>query len=237
MRVQRVQRVQKVCVNIEPTMITAANFYFILLTTLILINLAALLIALAIFFWVRRLVSLAKRALAIEGEIKQSVADELTSQGRENLDKLIAIYQKKLDEQTNEHFRHLSEILTENVKSLSEFVKKQEGLTVKSSEFALERLIAKTSEQIEQYKEYQMRRVDEQATVIFEKVIKEVLGRAITLEEQEELVRDSMKRAKAEGIFSTLSPKLTVTLPKRQTNEFASRQTNDESKKIALAKK
>ena len=196
-------------------MITAANFYFLLLTTLIVVNFVALLIALYMFFWVRRLVAFSKQSIIVEGEVAGGVAEKLSKVGEESLNKIINEHAKALNNQTAQYFTKINKAASANISDLSLFLKKQENLVIKQSEYAVERLIAKTVEEIEQYKEYQMRRVDEESASVIEKVIKEVLARAITVEEQEELVREALKSAKAEGLFDrTTRPKAVFNVPK-----------------------
>ena len=181
---------------------TVVNFYFLLLTSLVIVSFASLLFGLHLFYKVKRLVDLAQKSLQLEGKLEESIANKLAEVGRGQLANLLLGYERNFKKLSEVHFAALNNSLSAETRALGAFIKKQEDLVVKQSQYAVERVIAKTVEEIEQYKEYQMKRVEEEATNAVSRVIKEVVGRAITLEEQEELVGEALRAARASGIFN-----------------------------------
>jgi hypothetical protein len=63
---------------------------------------------------------------------------------------------------------------------------------------------AAAKHEIEEYKTREMKKIDDSIVSVLEKVIQDVMGRAIPLSEQEKLIIDSLETAKKESVFTSL---------------------------------
>ena len=64
-------------------------------------------------------------------------------------------------------------------------------------------LLPALSDEIEKYKQIRLKEIDKQVTVIIQKASAEILHKTITLSDHQNMVIESLEKAKTEGVFET----------------------------------
>ena len=81
-----------------------------------------------------------------------------------------------------------------------------EGLTVSSEKLVQKKIdtdYLTVKKEIQNYKEIELKKIDQEIYGLLEKVSKLVLGKALTLSEHEDLIEKSLEKAKKEGVFKS----------------------------------
>jgi len=131
----------------------------------------------------------------------QKLAEEVASLNQSFRDLFEEMKVKYLN-QTKTILNHLEVSGQKGVGELSEVVK-EETLDFRSAlEKKMNEEVAKAEKEIEAYRLEQLKNIDNSLVKILSRVSQEVLGKAISLADHEELIIEALERAKREGIFN-----------------------------------
>lgn len=95
----------------------------------------------------------------------------------------------------------MARLAQEKSKEIGDFIEKQEQDQVKESQFFVANSLVKIEKEVEEYRKNKLEKVDEQIRQIVLSAAREVIGRAISLSEHEDLVSKALERAKKDQLF------------------------------------
>lgn len=164
-----------------------------------------LLLSILVGLWVvgktRKLASDFRETYGVENEIKKKIEQYVAKVAREELESLVEEYEKNLKVQTGEVVKKLADGSQASLSAMGNFIREEEGVVTKQSEYLIGEIIKKAEAEIEEYKKYQFEGIDEQIAQNVEKISKKVLGKAISLQQHEDLIWGALEEAKRNGIF------------------------------------
>ena len=106
-----------------------------------------------------------------------------------------------------EVFQNVSKDIEVNTMAeIKNFKDSMEGLTVSSEKLVQKKIdtdYLTVKKEIQNYKEIELKKIDQEIYGLLEKVSKLVLGKALTLSEHEDLIEKSLEKAKKEGVFKS----------------------------------
>lgn len=87
------------------------------------------------------------------------------------------------------------------IKNFEESMEKLTVLSQKEVKKKIDKDYENLIKEIENYKKNELKKIDDEIYELLEKISKLVLGKALNLSEHEDLIQDSLERAKKEGVF------------------------------------
>lgn len=184
---------------------TAVELFFGFISALIIVGTISIVLAFYLFFWLRRLLLLSGRNIQINEDLTRAALAHFSKLSDEKLSKILADYAKKLADAHSKYQEQLAKLAGDSNQQMGDFIKVQQDAIVKSSNLIIERVTVAAIGEINKYKENQMMRVDNEARDLVQRVAGEVLNRAISLEEHEDLARAALVRAREDGIFAAVN--------------------------------
>ena len=136
-----------------------------------------------------------------ENEIKKRIEQYVARKASDELSKLMQDYRESIDTQSAEVISQMRAGSLVHLESMERFIREQEQLITKQTEYIVGAVVKKAQEDIDVYKTNQLEGIDETVREIINKVAPQVLGKALSMDEHEELVWKSLERAKKEGLF------------------------------------
>ena len=104
-----------------------------------------------------------------------------------------------------EVFQNVSKDIEVNtIGEIKNFIESMEALTVSSEKLVKKKIdtdYLTIKKEIENYREEELKKIDQEIYRLLEKVSKLVLGKALSLSEHEDLIEKSLEKAKKEGVF------------------------------------
>lgn len=123
-------------------------------------------------------------------------------------DEFLIIYKEMLEELKRDNiniFKIMSKDIEKDtldeVKDFKEILCRETLASQKIVEEKIEKEYAQAEEELKAYKEAKLRKIDDSIYEILKTISKIVLGKAIPLEEHEQLIIEALNRAKKEGVF------------------------------------
>ena len=107
----------------------------------------------------------------------------------------------RVEEAVKKFADDMARLSEEKSKEIGEFIEKQEQDQVKESQFFVANALSKIEKEVEEYKRNKLTKVDEEIRQIVLSAAREVIGRAISLSEHEDLVSKALERAKKDRLF------------------------------------
>lgn len=136
-----------------------------------------------------------------ENEIKKRIEQYVSKVARDELSQLVENYKQTLESGSRDITDSLKNVAEAQITTLGFFIKEQQALITRQSEFIVGEITKKAQEDIEDYKKLQFDGVDLQVSEIVERVSRDVLGKVITKEEHERLIWEAVEKAREQGIF------------------------------------
>lgn len=180
------------------------SIFEILTTSLVGVVILVTVGAFAASYIMARFKKLNDQLLAIygtENELKKRIEQYVAKVARDELSSLVENYRQTLEAGSREITEGLRNVAEAQIATLGSFIKDQQALITKQSEFIVGEVTKRAQEDIEEYKRLQFDGVDIQVSEVVERVSREVLGKVISKEEHEKLIWDAVERAKSQGIF------------------------------------
>lgn len=136
-----------------------------------------------------------------ENEIKKRIEQYVAKVARDELSQLVENYKQTLEGGSRDITDGLKNVAEAQIATLGSYIREQQALITRQSEFIVGEITKKAQEDIEDYKKLQFDGVDLQVSEIVERVSREVLGKIITKEEHERLIWEAVEKAREQGIF------------------------------------
>lgn len=180
----------------------ALNTLVVIIGTIAAFNFLLVILCFALFWRSKRSLEHSRKILHVEGDIKQDIEEHANRLSEKLVMELVGEFRKSFADESARFSKLLMEAANEQIRSMGEYTKDAQKQISSEAQMVAARFVDSAHDEIEQYKRVQMLRVDEQIPKIIESVSKEVLNKAINLNEHQDLVMAALERAKADGIFS-----------------------------------
>ncbi len=141
-------------------------------------------------------------------EIKRIASSQIKEFEKATADfmKLYAQILQDLKSKNIEVFQNVSKNIEINtLGEIESFKESMEKLTSSSEKLVRKKIdidYVTVRKEIEDYREMELKKIDQEIYELLEKVSKLVLGKAVSLSEHEDLIQESLEKAKKEGVFS-----------------------------------
>lgn len=178
------------------------NPLIIALGVIAFFNLLLLILCLFLFWRSKKALEYTRRVLVVEDHSRHNIEAHAEVLMDRLVSELVTGFKTTFADMSSAYAKSLAEAAGDQIVQMGQYtagVQKQIG---EEAQLVSARLVDGASAEIEQYKNLQMMRVDEEVPKIIEAVSKEVFGKAISLEAHQDLVLEALKRAKMDGIFS-----------------------------------
>ena len=133
---------------------------------------------------------------------KLRMAHKIEDMADVKLEAIIKETAKKLQEEIEIEFKKVDDAAYKQLEQVSKFTRDQQEVIVSESQAMVASLVSKMEEEINVYKQAQMKRVDTSIHAILVDATKEIIGKSMNVSEHEELVEKALDRAKREKFFS-----------------------------------
>lgn len=177
------------------------NSLIFILSALALLNILCLLLSFMLYLLTRKLISNIKTAARIEDNIKSTVEEHIEAVARTHIAKIISRYGKTLEKQGLDSQNRLSSTVDKIILDLSAFIKTQEQSFISQNQKQIQLTSAEANRQVEEYKNSRLKLVDDQIKKVVEKTSRDILGKTLSLEDHEQLIKNALEQAKKEGVF------------------------------------
>ena len=167
----------------------------------LLINLAVLVILAAIFLLISKASHESKNLTHDERQMHKRVAKKIEEEAGEKLDAMIKLSSENLEREIRSQLTKLVDRADAQSREMTQFVAKQEEAIVRESQLMVANIVVKAEKEAEVYRQNQIDKVSAQINSIVASAAKEVLGRAISLSEHEDMVRQALEKAKKDKFF------------------------------------
>ena len=171
------------------------------LSALALLNILCLTLSFLLYLLTRKLIQNIKTAAKIEDNIKSTVEEHIEAIARTHIVKIISRYGKTLEKQGLDSQDRLNSTIDKIILDLSAFIKTQEQSFISQNQKQIQLTSAEANRQVEEYKNSRLKLVDDQIKKVVEKTSRDILGKTLSLEDHEQLIKNALEQAKKEGVF------------------------------------
>lgn len=172
------------------------------LGTLALLNILCLALSFLLYFSIRKLIANIKTAARIEDNIKSTVEEHIEAIARTHISKIISRYGKTLEKQGLDSQNTLRTTVDKIILDLSAFIKTQEQSFISQNQKQIQLTSAEANRQVEEYKNSRLKLIDDEIKKVVEKTSRDILGKTLSLEDHEQLIKNALEQAKKEGVFA-----------------------------------
>ena len=120
----------------------------------------------------------------------------------ERINEIIGRAGENLDRDIRARLAELSDLVSKKGVEISDFVAKQQEEQMRESQYFVANMLSKVEKESEEYRKNKLTKIDEEIRQIVLSAAREVIGRAISLSEHEDLVNKALEKAKKEHIFT-----------------------------------
>lgn len=175
------------------------------INTIALVSLAVsfltlILVAFAIFKLSR--INSEEKAIGANRVIQEKVNREIEELIEQKVEAIFKTASIKVDAEVNQFIADITKLSQAKAGEIAGFVEKAGQEQVHESQFFVANMLSKVEKEVEGYKKNKMTKVDEEIRQIVLSAAREVIGRAISLSEHEDLVSKALERAKKDKIFT-----------------------------------
>ena len=149
----------------------------------------------------KKIISQQEKIILLDSRIRNKVSKKIEKIATERLDEVIKKTTSRLETELKKHFTDLSEFAAEESNEMGKFIIKQQEIITKQTQYHVANMLLKSEQEVSKYKQSKLNEVDQQVRDIVFKAAKEVIGRAISFTEHEDLVNKALERAKKDKIF------------------------------------
>lgn len=134
--------------------------------------------------------------------LRKSLGKKVSSKLGSEVDALVSSALESFNGQIKAEIEKISAESVSKMRGLSDFTQEQEKTIGRETQFLVANNFAKVEKELEEYKKTQLSKIDRDISEIVAAAAREVLGRAISAAEHEDLVNKALERAKHEKFFS-----------------------------------
>ena len=168
------------------------------LVLLILLFIAVILLNLRI----RKTYKDQRKFLERESSLRGDLSKKIEQMAEERINEIIGRAGENLDRDIRARLAELSDLVSKKGVEISDFVAKQQEEQMRESQYFVANMLSKVEKESEEYRKNKLTKIDEEIRQIVLSAAREVIGRAISLSEHEDLVNKALEKAKKEHIFT-----------------------------------
>lgn len=176
--------------------------YTIFLIVSLVFNFALLVLVVFIFFKIEKMANTNRSSDSGDQKIKKSIGKKVSNQLSEELESIVQSALESFNGQIKSEITKISDESLSKMRGISDFTQEQEKTIGRETQFLVANNFSKVEKELEEYKKTQLAKIDGDISEIVAAAAQEVLGRAISAAEHEELVNKALERAKREKFFS-----------------------------------
>lgn len=173
-----------------------------LLFLILLVNILVVFLVTVLFLRLDKISSNNEELARVDFKLKKRISGKIGDLFDEKFGHLAEGATKNIEAKLNAQIDLILSDATKQSKELAAYIQEQEAIVVKENQFLIANNILKLQKELEKYKRDQLARVDHEITQIVFAAAREVLGRAISLSEHEDLVSKALDRAKRDQFFT-----------------------------------
>ena len=195
-----------------------AAILFDLLIAVVILNMAMLAVGIMILAKASRAANLYKEVLDAQGDIDGDIKNLVTQKAEEEIKGLFLSWRVQAENTTFADFKTFEKAYNQHLAGFADFLKEKVAQVGDSAERVIAENIALSKQEVDKYRVAKMAQIDEEVSQIVREISAEVLNRAISIDDHEELVMKALEKAKAAGIFGSRPlemPKTFVAVPKK----------------------
>lgn len=147
-------------------------------------------------------VSREKKVVERDRKEREEAIDKVDIVVRKYLDEILGTPAQKMERETQRFIEELARLMHAKSTELAAFIEKSQHEQVKESQFFVANMLSKIEKDADDYRQNKLKKVDEQIREIVQSAAREVIGRAISLSEHEDLVVKALERAKRDRVFT-----------------------------------
>lgn len=142
-----------------------------------------------------------EKILKLDKKLKTKIAKQIQEEADAQIKNVLDAVGKRLDASVNGMVSNLTESSNKQVMELANFIREQQKVIVKESQYMLASAIDKAEKELSDYKQKRLKEVNVKIFEVVRLAAKEVLGKNINPNENEKLVEDALERAKQQKFF------------------------------------
>lgn len=174
----------------------------ILILASIILSFITLITVLVVFAKVNKAFLKEARSFDRDKRVSDELSGSVEDLGQKYADEIVGESAKKVELQITRFTEELARLLHAKSAELGAYVEKAQQEQVRESQYFVANMLTKIEKEAEEYRQNKLKKVDEQIREIVQSAAKEVIGRAISLSEHEDLVTKALEKAKKDRIFT-----------------------------------
>ncbi len=143
-----------------------------------------------------------EKFLASDKHLRESLSKKIEELAASTISEITHDSASRVEKEVQRFIEELADLSSAKSREIAAFVQKAEQEQVKESQFFVANMLSKAEKEVEEYKKNKIGNVDEQIREIVISAAREVIGRAISLSEHEDLVNKALEKAKKDQIFT-----------------------------------
>ncbi len=143
-----------------------------------------------------------EKFLAADNHFREHLSKKIEELAVSTISEITSDSSDRVEKEVEKFIRELSDLSSAKGREIAAFVQKSEQEQVKESQFFVANMLSKAEKEVEEYKKNKLGKVDTQIREIVISAAREVIGRAISLSEHEDLVNKALEKAKKDQIFT-----------------------------------
>lgn len=177
------------------------NIQILTLISLV-VSLLTLFLVIVLFFKVRKNFRDQERLIAGDRKLREELSKQIEEIATKRIKELVGDSGEKIESEVRKFSEELARLAHARSSELAAYIEKAQQEQVKESQFFVANMLSKLEKEAEDYRQNKLKKVDEQIREIVLSAAREVIGRAISLSEHEDLVTKALDRAKKDQIFA-----------------------------------
>ncbi len=168
---------------------------------LIALVFALLVMVIALYFRIKKASMVREDATISDKKTQAELSLKISEAAVSRINEITQGSSVRVEESVRKFADEMARLAQEKSKEIGDFIEKQEQDQVKESQFFVANSLVKIEKEVEEYRQNKIEKVDEQIRQIVLSAAREVIGRAISLSEHEDLVSKALERAKKDQLF------------------------------------
>lgn len=180
-----------------------------MIDTLVILNLfgfvvlfVMLYVVILLYFRMRNTYLREEKLLAGDEKLKSELTKKIEEIARQRVEEIFEKASGNVNQDIKKHIDTLADLASKKGREISEFVTGAQKDQITQTQFFVANSLAKIEKETEAYRKNKLTKVDEEIRQIVLAAARDVIGRAISLSEHEDLVTKALEKAKREQIFT-----------------------------------
>ena len=174
----------------------------IFLAIILTLNLGVLFLIGILFVKIQEVLSLEKKGGRGERKFRRKLSEEIEEEASGKLTQIIEGTAKTLEQEVKGQVVQFKDMISRQLSELATHTEEEQKAIGREAQLLVANIVMRAEKELEDYKQNQLSKIDRQITQIVVAAAREVLGRAISLSEHEDLVNKALERAKKDKFFS-----------------------------------